>query len=201
MKKVMLMAVAALMATMTVQAQNEDLKNEIGVSYGLGVSTIGDGLGNGIGTGLGNIFGNMLGYRYDNESRFGSLSVEYFRHLNSTPKLAFGGIFSYSRYGEDALKDDTKIGDRSRNYFTLMPAMKYAWINKHHFALYSKLAVGATLMSFKVTENGKSESESKLYFMGQVSAIGVEFGSKLRGFVEVGAGEQGIVLGGIKYKF
>ena len=160
MKKVILMVVAALMATMTVQAQNEDLKNEIGVSYGLGVSTIGDGLGNGIGTGLGNIFGNVLGYRYDNESRFGSLSVEYFRHLNSTPKLAFGGIFSYSRYGEDALKDDTKIGDRSRNYYTLMPAMKYSWINKHHFALYSKVAVGGTLASSKSTENGKSENNN-----------------------------------------
>jgi len=72
---------------------------------------------------------------------------------------------------------------------------------KKVIALYSKVAAGGTLMSSKVTEDGKSESESKLYFMGQVSAIGVEFGSKLRGFVEVGAGEQGIVLGGIKYKF
>ena len=62
------MVVAALMATMTVQAQNEDLKNEIGVSYGLGVSLIGDGLGNGLGTGIGNIFGNMLGYKYGNNS-------------------------------------------------------------------------------------------------------------------------------------
>ena len=60
-----------------------------------------------------------------------------------------------------------------------MPAMKYSWINKHHFALYSKVAVGGTLASSKSTENGKSENNSKLYFMGQVSAIGVEFGSKL----------------------
>ena len=44
MKRMMLMVLAALMATMTVNAQNEDLKNEIGVSYGLGVSLIGDGL-------------------------------------------------------------------------------------------------------------------------------------------------------------
>jgi len=34
------MVVAAMMATMTVQAQNEDLKNEIGVSYGAGLSLI-----------------------------------------------------------------------------------------------------------------------------------------------------------------
>ena len=197
MKKVILMVVAALMATMTVQAQNEDLKNEIGVSYGLGVSLIGDGLGNG----LGNLLGNMSGYKYENDSQFGSLSVEYFRHLNGNPKLAFGGIFSYSRYGEDVYKDGSKVGDRNRNYYTLMPAMKYSWINKHHFALYSKVAVGGTLASSKSTENGKSENNSKLYFMGQVSAIGVEFGSQFRGFVEAGFGDQGMLMAGLRYKF
>ena len=40
MKKIVLMVVAVMMATMTVQAQNEDLKNEIGVSYGAGLSLI-----------------------------------------------------------------------------------------------------------------------------------------------------------------
>lgn len=194
MKRMMLMVLAALMATMTMNAQNEDLKNEIGVSYGLGVSLIGDGLGNG----FGNAIGGLAGYKYDNDKQFGSLSVEYFRHLNEVPKLAFGAIFSYSHYGEDELKDGVKVGDRSRNYFTLMPAVKCNWINKNNFALYSKLGLGATYMSYKATG---SDNDSKVYFMCQVSAIGVEFGSKLRGFFEVGGGEQGIILGGIKYKF
>ena len=35
----------------------------------------------------------------------------------------------------------------------------------------------------------------------QASLVGVEFGGKLRGFVEAGVGEQGIVLAGLKYKF
>ena len=90
MKRMILMVVVAMMTTMTVNAQNEDLKNEIGVSYGLGVSLIGDGLGNG----LGNAIGGLAGYKYDNDKQFGSLSVEYFRHLNEVPKLAFGAIFS-----------------------------------------------------------------------------------------------------------
>ena len=197
MKKIVLMVVAAMMATMTVQAQNEDLKNEIGVSYGAGLSLIGDGIGNGIGK----AFGQLGGYKYTNDKQFGSLSVEYFRHLNSNNRVAIGGIFAYSRYGEDELKDNVKVGDRTRNYFTLMPAVKYYWVNKNHFGLYSKVAVGATYMSSKVTENGVDENNSKVYFMCQVSAIGVEFGGKLRGFVEAGVGEQGIVLAGLKYKF
>ena len=197
MKKIVLMVVAAMMATMTVQAQNEDLKNEIGVSYGAGLSLIGDGIGNGIGK----AFGQLGGYKYTNDKQFGSLSVEYFRHLNSNNRVAIGGIFAYSRYGEDEVKDNVKVGDRTRNYFTLMPAVKYYWVNKNNFGLYSKVAVGATYMSSKVTENGVDENNSKVYFMCQVSAIGVEFGGKLRGFVEAGVGEQGIVLAGLKYKF
>ena len=197
MKKIVLMVVAAMMATMTVQAQNEDLKNEIGVSYGAGLSLIGDGIGNGIGR----AFGQLGGYKYTNDKQFGSLSVEYFRHLNSNNRVAIGGIFSYSHYGEDVQKDNVKVGDRNRNYFTLMPAVKCYWVNKNNFGLYSKVAVGATYMSSKVTENGVDENNSKVYFMCQVSGIGVEFGGKLRGFVEAGVGEQGIVLAGLKYKF
>lgn len=52
MKKMFLMVVAAMMATMNVNAQNSELKNEIGVSYGAGMSLIGDGLGNAIGRGI-----------------------------------------------------------------------------------------------------------------------------------------------------
>ena len=52
MKKMILMVVAAMMATMSVKAQNSELKNEIGVSYGLGLSLIGDGLGNSLGNGF-----------------------------------------------------------------------------------------------------------------------------------------------------
>ena len=47
----------------------------------------------------------------------------------------------------------------------------------------------------------KNETDNDIFFMGQVSPVGVEFGSKVRGFVEAGFGEQGIVLAGLKYKF
>ena len=36
MKKIFLMVVAAMMATVTVNAQNDELENEIGVYYGFG---------------------------------------------------------------------------------------------------------------------------------------------------------------------
>ena len=44
-----LMVAVALMTAMNVNAQSDELKNELGISYGLGISMIGDGIGNGIG--------------------------------------------------------------------------------------------------------------------------------------------------------
>ena len=37
--------------------------------------------------------------------------------------------------------------------------------------------------------------------MGHVSALGAEFGSQFRGFVELGFGERGVVTAGVRYKF
>ena len=201
MKKYFVMVVAAMMATMNVNAQNEDLKHEIGVSYGAGVSLIADGIGNGIGRGF---WDSVSGSEWTNDKQFGTLAVEYFYHTNN-PKLAVGGIVTYSRYGEDVMRKDTRniVGERTRHYISVMPSVKYYWINKNHFGLYSKAAAGAMIFSEKSKDKelNKEETDSKVYFMGQVSAIGVEFGGQVRGFIEAGCGEQGIVLAGVKYKF
>jgi hypothetical protein len=38
-------------------------------------------------------------------------------------------------------------------------------------------------------------------FNWQLSLLGLEFGSSIRAFAEVGMGEQGIVLGGVRVRF
>ena len=53
---------AALLAVMSIHAQDEKPRHEIGVSYGLGVSLIGDGIGNAIGTGIFEI--GFSGYKW-----------------------------------------------------------------------------------------------------------------------------------------
>ena len=49
--------------------------------------------------------------------------------------------------------------------------------------------------------NGKSKDDSNTYFMFQLSLIGAEFGRQLRGFAELGVGDQGFAQAGIRYKF
>ena len=177
------MVVAAMMATMNVNAQNEDLKHEIGVSYGGGISLIADGIGNAVGRGL---WEGITGYEWTNDKQFGTLAVEYFYHTND-PKLAVGGIVTYSQYGEDVVKKDSRQvpGERPRRYISVMPSVKYYWVNKNHFGLYTKVAAGAMLLSEKSKDKeiNKDESNSKIYFMGQLSPVGVEFGGKFRGFL------------------
>ena len=201
MKKYLVMVVAAMMATMNVKAQNEDLKHEIGVSYGVGISTIADGIGNAIGSGL---WDGLTGYEWTNDTRVGTVAVEYFHHMKN-PRLAVGGVVTYAQFGEDVMKKDTKqiTGERTRHYFSVMPSVKYYWVNKNHFGLYSKAAAGVMMLVDKRNDKeiNKNETDNDIFFMGQVSPVGVEFGSKVRGFVEAGFGEQGIVLAGVKYKF
>ena len=199
MKKMMMMVAVALMTAMSVNAQCEDLKNELSLSYGLGsISQFGDGLGEGLSL----IF---TGTEYDDGSILGPISVEYFRHMNN-PRLAIGGFVSYSKWDSDILErggSHDKVGERNRNYIAVMPAIKWYWTNKNSFGLYSKAAVGAAFLNSteKAFATNKSKDDNGTYFLFQASLLGAEFGKQFRGFAELGVGEQGFLLAGIRYKF
>ena len=200
MKKKFIFAVVIMISAMGAKAQSDELRNEIGVSYGLGISLIGDGIGNGIGAG---IFDALTGRKWTNDKQFGSLAVEYFRHLDN-PRWAVGGIVTYSQCGEDVEYQNAKEGERIRKYISVMPSVKYYYVDKKSFGLYSKLGVGGMLLNWnsKDTKSGKTDSDSKIYLTCQITLLGLEAGSQnIRGFLEAGAGEQGIVLAGMRCKF
>lgn len=198
MKKIFVMLAAALMGAATVNAQS---RHEIAVSYGLGVSMIGDGISNAITFG---VF-DAIAHNETTSKEFGTLGVEYFYHLNN-PRLAVGGIMTYARKSENVVEraSGEKFGDRKRQFISLMPSLKYYWINKDHLGLYSKVAVGGilTTATSKIESDGQKETGSAFSFMGQLSAIGIDGGSRhIRAFAELGVGEQGIILGGLRVKF
>lgn len=200
MKRIFAIVVVALMAATCIFAQSNEPRHEISVSYGAGISLIGDGISNGIGNG---IFDSMSGRKWANSKEFGTLGLEYFYHLDN-PRIAIGGIATYSQYGEDVIKEDVKEGERTRRYISVMPSVKYYWVNKQHFGLYSKAAAGVMYTTAKSenTLKNTSETDSRLGFMFQASLLGIEGGSQhIRGFIEAGVGEQGILLAGLRYKF
>lgn len=197
-KKLSLLLIA-LMAVVCVQAQDEKPRHEIGVSYGVGISLIGDGIGNAVGAGL---FEALTGYEWTNKKEFGTLGLEYFYHLPNASKVAVGGIITYARYGEDVEKDGLKKGERTRTYMSLMPSVKYYYVDGKNFGLYSKAAAGIMMLRAKSEEGSKSDTDTDCRFMWQASLLGLEAGSQnFRFFLEAGVGEQGIVLAGLKLKF
>lgn len=202
MKKIFITLAVSLLTAINAIAQNEELRHEIGISYGAGISLIGNGIGSAISHGVLELIADKS---WANDKQFGTLGMEYFYHFNNR-RLAVGGVVTYAKYSEDVVdkNDNMKVyGDRTRRYMSVMPAIKYSWINKKSFALYSKLAVGM-MFNFE-NENDYDKNTKSSYhdtlFMMQLSAIGAEFGHKLRGFIEIGGGEQGILLVGAKYKF
>ena len=118
MKKIMMMVAVALMTAMNVNAQNENLRNELSLSYGVGsLAQFGDGLGEGIGL----IFSNK---EYDDGFILGPISMEYFHHFNN-PRLAVGGLLTYSKWDSDVLNRSSheKVGEIKRNFFSVMPSI------------------------------------------------------------------------------
>lgn len=93
-----------------------------------------------------------------------------------------------------------KVGNADYSGFAVMPAAKVFWFRKPHVAMYSKLAAGVTLLD-DYDEEADSHSFDP-YWAAQVTLAGVQFGGeRFRGFVEAGAGMQGLVLAGLSVSF
>ena len=198
MNRFLILAAALCMGTLSMNAQKgyEDIRHEVAV--GIGVYSNSQWIDD-----LETVTTTFNHVTYDNESYKGPLSVEYFYHMKSW--LGVGGIFAYGRHTQDVYYGQLKLGEAKDSYFTLMPAVKFDWLRKKNFGMYSKLAFGTTLRNEKADyESPEKEGYSETTFEvnWQISLLGLEAGSeRLRGFLELGTGEQGIGLIGLRYKF
>lgn len=196
-KSVLFSAFVALMTIVGVQTAmaQDEFKHEVAISYGaLSNSQIID------------IFEEAITAPFQGNTTlkddkfFGPISAEYFYHLQ--PWIGIGGILVYGQKKGDLYSDsdNKKIGEDKNTYLTVMPAAKFDWFRRANVGLYSKVGVGVTLRH-DVSEDIDYD-ESNMHVNWQLTAIGVEVGSKqIRAFAELGTGEQGIFLGGIRCKF
>lgn len=195
MKKVILLVAVAMMAVTGVNAQSE-IKQEIAVSYGTLSNS--DWL---------NIFesviGAVFGETYEEGSYVGPIGMEYFYHVK--PWCGVGAIATYGHLIQDSSKDDNKVGTKTDRYTTLMPAVKFDWLRREAVSLYSKLGAGVTWRQEKREFEGDNaqynSDKTEAHFNWQVSLLGVEAGKRLRGFAELGFGEQGLFIAGVRYRF
>ena len=196
MKRILISLAAAIFAFVpVVSAQTPESRNEIMLGYGrVTVVDVAHVVGGAFATAF------TAGYaRFDNFRSYGSVNLEYYRALNKT--FSVGAAVSWFGGTADELnKDNVKVGNADYSGFAVMPAAKVFWFRKPHVAMYSKLAAGVTLLD-DYDEAADSHSFDP-YWAAQVTLAGVQFGGeRFRGFVEAGAGMQGLVLAGLSVSF
>ena len=192
MKKFFVMVVAAMMAAVSVSAQNDEA-NEISVFYGFGSAS-------NIVSDLGSAFTYSTG---DQTGFWGPIGLEYYRHLTNV--VAVGIVAEYAGCKWD--RPYEVDGSLNSTYLTAMPSVKFNWLRKKNFGLYSSLSAGIMVAdlgaSGSITKDPevKNAEETVTSFMFNINPIGAEFGGAFRGFVELGFGEKGLLCAGLRYKF
>ena len=194
------MAICAVFSV-PVQAQEElETRHEIGISYGAVPNSVWIDI-------LTEVVPAIFGESHDNNRYVGPIGLEYYYH--TSPLIGVGAVGVFATNNEDAFRNKKMTAHINKSYTTLMPSVKFNWLRKEKWGMYSKLAAGATLAHSShqdYNENskltGEKETSNDVFFNFQASLLGVEVGSaQVRGFFELGLGEQGIALAGVRYKF
>lgn len=203
MKIKILLAALAICAFVSAPAQAQDemeTRHEIAVSYGAVPNSVWIDI-------LTEVVPAIFGETHDNNHYVGPIGLEYYYH--TSPLIGVGAVAVFATNNEDAFRKEIMTAHINKSYTTLMPSVKFNWLRKENWGMYSKLAAGATLAHSshqEYNENGKltgeKENTNDVFFNFHASLLGVEVGgAQVRGFFELGVGEQGIALAGVRYKF
>ena len=197
-----LLASLAIVSFMSlpVQAQEEP-RHEVAISYGTVPNSIWIEV-------LSDISPAVAGATYDKCGLVGPIGLEYYYH--TSPLLGVGAVATFSSYKQEESFKDVVTTNSTISYFSLMPSLKFNWLRRDNWGLYSKIAAGASLRHGTIKDvrhDGDHTAKSKtteddVFFNFQASVIGVEAGNQnVRGFAELGVGEQGVALAGVRFKF
>lgn len=188
----------AISAFVCVPAQAQDeLRHEVSVSYGVVPNSLWLDI-------TSDVLSSMFGATYDNCDAAGPIGLEY--HYRTSHLIAVGAIATFAKNTEEEKFQNDVARTCKNTYFTVMPSVKFNWLNRSKWGLYSKVAAGVSLRHSNIKDkegiNAKKETDDLAFFNFQISAIGVEGGSEnVRGFVELGMGEQGVALAGVRFRF
>ncbi len=175
------------------QAQEEiETRHEISISYGWAANSDWLGL---FDEGLDFIGGTRI-----SRNQVGPIGLEYY--YNISPKIGVGGIGIFCANKQDMLFTAELQGVRHRYYFSLMPSVKFNWLRRAKWGLYSKIGIGATWLHNNYTGPFEDDDFDSVILNFQASLIGIEGGgTHVRAFAEAGMGEQGVLLGGVRFRF
>lgn len=200
-KSLLAALVLSVMFCVPAQAQDEmETRHEIGISYGTVPNSVWIDA-------FTDVVTSMFGEKQDNQHYVGPIGLEYYYHTSKL--VGVGAVAVFASHNEDTYLTEKLDGHRTHTYYTLMPSVKFNWLRKAKWGMYSKLALGATMahacdqdLDANGHKTGEKITTNDVLFNFQASLLGVEVGNQqVRGFLELGVGEQGIALAGVRYKF
>jgi len=118
----------------------------------------------------------MLNYMYGFEDRWST-----------------GGLAVYSGYVVN--NKDTGALIYRNDYFSFMPRLDYHYSRNPNVDVYSSVAIGATYLQIH-----NREENDRLLYAFHINAIGVRFGKKIGGFVDLGFGMNGLLNAGVSLR-
>lgn len=115
--------------------------------------------------------------------------------------LYIGGVASWSGgFGRvSSAVDHSRIGCYNYHSLSLMPIVRFGWLNRSIVQLYSGVGVAAMLAIYEPTLHGRTESRWGVGF--DVTFIGITVGREWFGYLDIGAGCRGTISAGIGYRF
>ena len=123
---------------------------------------------------------------------WGAVTVGYsFRVIGS---LRVGAQVVYSSNKQEIKGTSSEIKNR---YWSLMPNVKWNWLNLKVVSFYTRVGAGASFSKAKAGDR----SDKSTQFAFQVSPVGVEVGGRIAAYAEAGIGTSGSLLVGARYRF
>lgn len=194
---ILLMALCCLILSPAAKAQNinETYPRELSVGYGLSLIAI-----------SANTLIDLAGAIVDlSEADIvsvrsgGSRGIIDFSYLYHTSKVfAIGGNAGFNRISANLHDDTGKVTAASANIYFAMAAAKINWFRYDWFGMYSKFGLGAMCINGNLLE---SLGGNIWLPTAQISPVCLEAGGRLCGYLELGAGMEGIAQAGVRYHF
>ncbi len=139
------------------------------------------------------------------EMSSGAISVSY--TCRTKKWLWFGASLTYSGFYKPAYDRVTNEPAHTlrEHFVSIMPTVRFSYINRKYLTLYSGLAIGGAVVSNEMISYNLGSRQVDYNFNGkfvfQATAIGISAGYKVYAFAELGAGVRGYFYGGIGYRF
>lgn len=138
-------------------------------------------------------------HRHTNDT-FCSYSLSYGYRFKKWLDLSAAFSYCASFYKAYDYADDSLFKRGGEHFLTLMPKVRFTWVNSKWVRMYSSLALGATYNTGDFNDYTGGSSPS-IYPAIQISPLGIAVGRSLFGFAELGIGTQGLLQFGLGYRF